>query len=235
MSLPVMKIQQRAAMSSLLKKEIDPEFCRGTGTLLAGFDGARSLDFGALIGKIGGDAAPNVTVVVSDTNTGNGVLTLASPASTAAVKPGRYTVTFVGEVADAGNFKVEDPNGVSVGAGKVATAFGKHVRFNIADGSANFVIGDQFFIDVEAVDSADVGKIVAWDPTATDGRQVIHGVCLKGCEAPEGEDLVGGVLFSRRLSILAASAIAWPSGLDTDVKAAAVADMEDRLGLIVRS
>lgn len=235
MSLPVMKIQQRAAMSSLLKKEIDPDFCRATGTLLAGSGEARTLVLGQLVARISGDDAPAVVFSAADGNTGDGVLTLGAPASTSAVKLGRYTVTFVGEAADAGNFKVEDPGGVSVGAGKVGTAFGKHVRFTIADGAANFVVGDQFFIDVDAVDGANARKLVAWDPTGTDGRQVIQGVCLKDCAAAEDEDLIGGVLYSRRLSLLAESAIVWPAGTDAAAKASAIADMEDRLGLIVRS
>lgn len=235
MSLPVMKIQQRPGMSSLLKKEVDAELCRGTGTLLAGEGGARELLLGQLVGKITAGDEPVVTASAADGNVGTGVLTLASPAFTSAVKAGRYTVTFVGEAGDGGNFKVEDPAGIAVSAGKVGTAFGKQVRFTIADGTPDFAVGDQFFIDVEIGAGDDGGKLAAWDPEATDGRQIIHGVCLKDCAAAEGEDLVGGVLFSRRMSLLYAPAIVWPEGVSADQKAAALADMEDRLGLIARS
>lgn len=235
MSLPVMKIQQRPGMSSLLKKEIDPEFCRTTGTLLAGSGGPRKLQLGQLVAKLSEGGESDVAVVPVPENIGNGVLSVASPATTSAAKTGRYTITFLAEEADAGTFKVEDPGGVSVGVGKVGVAFGKQVRFTIADGSADFAAGDQFFLDVSLGNGANAGKIVAWNPDAHDGSGVIFGVCLKDCEAEDGKDLVGGVLISRRLSLLYAPAIVWPDDISAAAQAVALADMEDRLGLVARS
>lgn len=235
MSLPMMRIHQRRGMSAVLKKEVDPELCRTTGTLLAGSGGPRSLKLGQLVAKLTEGGGAEVSVVPVPANTGNGELTVASPATTSAAKTGRYTITFLAAEADAGTFKVEDPAGVSVGVGKVGVAFGKQVRFTIADGSTDFAAGDQFLLDVSVGNGADIGKIVAWDPSAHDGSDVIFGVCLKDCEAQEGQDLFGGVLISRRLSLLYAPEIVWPEGISDAVKAVALADMEDRLGLIARS
>ncbi len=87
----------------------------------------------------------------------------------------------------------------------------------------------------QAPAGAKLGKLVAWNPTATDGSQIVHGVCLKDCEAAPGADLVDGVLFSRRLSVLNRAAIIWPADATDAQKAAALDDIEQRLGLIVRA
>lgn len=87
----------------------------------------------------------------------------------------------------------------------------------------------------QAPAGAKAGKLVGWDPDATDGSQVVHGVCLKDCEAATGTDLVDGLLYSRRLSILNRAAIVWPDDATDAQKAAALDDIEARLGLIVRA
>jgi len=87
----------------------------------------------------------------------------------------------------------------------------------------------------QAPAGAKAGKLVAWNPDATDGSQIVHGVCLKDCEAVPGVDLVDGLLYSRRLSILNRAAIVWPDDAIDAQKAAALDDIEERLGLIVRA
>lgn len=79
------------------------------------------------------------------------------------------------------------------------------------------------------------GKLVAWSPTATDGSQIVHGVCLKDCEAAANVDRVDGLLFSRRFSVLARASIVWPEGVTAEQQAAAIEDIEDRLGLVLRT
>ena len=234
MSLPYSKIVAAAAMSALLKTEVNPEISRATATLLAGVGGSRHLKMGQPIGRIIENGATTVTVSVG-TNTGNGLLTLAAPAFTNAAKPGRYTVTMLTEKANGGEFEVEGPDGAIVGAGKVGTAFGKQVKFTIADGAVDFVPGDQFYLTVGVVPGEDDGKVVAWDPNATDGSQVICGFCLKDCSAAEGEDLADGVLYARRLAVLYPGAIIWPEGLSAVDAARALADVDERLGLIARA
>lgn len=143
-TLPVMKFQQTPGMSTLLKKEVDPEISRGVGTLLGGTGGnARVVKLGQFVGRIAGT-----------------------------------------EQAPAGD---------------------------------------------------NLGKLVAWDPGATDGSQKIHGVCLKDCETPNGVDRVDGLLYSRRFSVLSRANIVWPAGVTAEQQAAAIADIEDRLGLILRA
>jgi hypothetical protein len=232
--LPYMKIAAGAVMSALLKTEVNSEISRATATLLAGDGEPRVLKMGQPIGKITDNGATTVAVIIG-TNTGNGVLTLGNPAFTTAARPGRYTVTMLTEKANGGEFEVEGPDGAIVGAGKVGTLFGKQVRFTIADGAVDFLPGDQWVLNVGIVPGENDGKVVAWDPSATDGSQVICGVCLKDCVAADGEDLPGGVLYARRLAVLSASAIVWPEGLTAVDAARALADIDERLGLIARA
>ncbi len=233
--LPYLKIAATAVMSSLLKTEVNSEISRAVATLLAGDGEARILKMGQPIGKIVENGATNVVAAPGAGNVGNGVLTLANPSSTSAAKPGRYTVTILTEKANGGEFEVEGPNGVIVGAGKVGTAFGKQVRFAIADGATDFQPGDQFILTVGIVPGENDGKVVAWDPTATDGSEIICGVCLKDCAAADGEDLPGGVLYASRLAVLNATAIIWPEGLSAVDAARALTDIDQRLGLIARA
>lgn len=108
-----------------------------------------------------------------------------------------------------------------------------------AGGSAREISMGQFvgrIVGTTEVPAGDkLGKLVAWDPAATDGSQVIHGICLKDCEAPSGADLVGGLLSARRFSVLSAGAVKWPATITEAQKTAAIADIEDRLGLILRA
>lgn len=234
MSLSYMTVSGRKGMSALLKKELDTEFCRGVGTLLAGDGQARSILAGTPIGEIIASGLTSVTAVAAEDNTGNGILTLADPAFTSAIKAGRYTVTFLDAATDAGDFQVEGPDGKVVGAGTAGAAFGKQVKFTIADGATDFVAGDQFFIDVVVAAGDDGGKLVAWDPAAGNGSEVIKGICLRDCVAADGSDNIEGLLYAKRLSILVASEIVWPEGITAGQKAAALNDMDDRLGLIIR-
>lgn len=87
----------------------------------------------------------------------------------------------------------------------------------------------------QAPAGAKKGKLVAWNPAATDGSQIVHGVCLKDCEAAADTDRVDGLLYSRRFSVLARASIVWPEGITADQQSAAIDDMADRLGLVLRT
>jgi len=87
-------------------------------------------------------------------NTGNGTIT-ASPATGANAKVGTYMITCVGVDANAGEFQVEDPDGIVLGIAVVGAEFtaGTHLTFTLADGSTDFDEGDAFTIVVAAADS----------------------------------------------------------------------------------
>lgn len=133
--------------------------------------------------------ATNVGTVTSAAkaggNTGDGTLTVdvAHPARQGA-KPGVYKVRFVAAAANNGTFNVTDPDGFNLGnvvmAGG-AGAFDNDIKFAVADGGADFAVGDGFDITVAAADSyikslaaAEDGSqnpacVLAQDVDATDG------------------------------------------------------------------
>lgn len=81
------------------------------------------------------------------TNTGNGVMGAITVSEEA--RPGRYILRIVEEVANAGNFVIEDPDGEQIGDGAVAAAFDTGgLAFTLADGATDFGVGDAFAITV---------------------------------------------------------------------------------------
>lgn len=82
-------------------------------------------------------------------NTGNGVIT-ASPTTGAGVKAGVYTVTLLSPTANAGDFEIEDPDGVVYANGTVGVAVTGPIGFTLADGSTDAAAGDQWTVTVVA-------------------------------------------------------------------------------------
>lgn len=92
-------------------------------------------------------AAVTAVQAAGPANTGNGVL--GAVTVTARTPAGRYTLRITEPAANAGNFRVEGPDGQLIGHGTVAVAFAAGgLSFTLADGAADFVAGDGFTIDV---------------------------------------------------------------------------------------
>lgn len=98
-------------------------------------------------------------------NTGNGTITDA-PTAGAGVRVGRYIATIVEPGSNVGDFIVQDPDGITIGTGTVATQFvGGGLTFTIADGSTDAAVGDQWYIDVTADEGAEIIGISVRDPS----------------------------------------------------------------------
>src|SRR6266702_4996798 len=69
---------------------------------------------GAILGAAAIVASETSSVVVG-TNTGNGVLTLANPATSQAAIDGDYLLTCTAAAANAGTFSVQTPDGREIG------------------------------------------------------------------------------------------------------------------------
>jgi hypothetical protein len=129
------------------------------------------LDIGSQVGvynivNIGGSFSVGAP---SFAGTGNGVLTRANPAFSAAVLPGTYKAICVEKTTDSGAFEVIRPDGTVDGVAIVGTAYDGQVKFTIADGSTDFAQGDTFSLVVTAVDAADSG---VFSVTAPDGTKL---------------------------------------------------------------
>lgn len=210
--------------TALLKYEVNPDFCRDEEVLLAGAGSTREIEIGQPMG-LGAAGAP--TVEPDAGNTGDGVLTLADPAVGAGVVPGLYRVICATTAVDGGTFNVFDPAGANIGVATVGVAFDGVVKFTIADGAADFIVGDTFTITVpKGV------KATAWDPDAVDGSQVFDGLAMARANAADGVD--GKVLLLRRgPAIVASDGLVLPEGITADQRADLYAAMAEK-GIIVR-
>lgn len=84
-------------------------------------------------------------------NTGNGALTLdvTTPILVGA-KVGVYAVRCITVAANGGTFRVEDPDGNVLGDVAVGATFSDDIKFAIADGATDFILGDGFDITIAA-------------------------------------------------------------------------------------
>ncbi len=73
-------------------------------------------------------------------NTGNGVLTYTGV--TQAAKVGTYRATCIAAALNGGTFELRDPDGISMGRIGVGVAFDGVIQVTIADGGADWVVGD---------------------------------------------------------------------------------------------
>lgn len=146
-------------------------------TLLSG----QNLSRGAVLGKI--TVAGATSAAKSGGNTGNGTLTMdgTTPVK-AGAKVGVYKVRFTIAATNNGTFIVTDPDGMQIGTIVMAAgagAFDDDLKFAIADGSTDFVVGDGFDITV----AAGSGKYVASLAAAVDGSQVPDAILAEDTDA----------------------------------------------------
>ncbi len=192
---------------------------REVATILSGED----LAAGAVLGKVTKGAASSAA---DAGNTGDG--TMGAVTVGAGAKPGAYTLTIIEPGTNAGDFVVEDPDGINVGAGDVASAFsGGGLSFTLADGATDFVAGDQFTITV----AAGSGKYKEYDPTNTDGSETAVAVLYDNVDATGG-DVTDAVIVARDAEVVSA-ALQWFSGATANQKATGESELADA-GIIAR-
>jgi len=211
-------------LGDVLKHEAPNLYSREAVTVLAGAGADRALKVGEVIGKW---TRSTVTATADAGNTGDGVATLADPALGPKAEAGTYALTCIAAAVNAGTFQVLTPSGYVLPDLTVAQAYASdHVNLTVADGAADFVVGDKFTVDV----SGD-GKVAALDPAAVDGTQHAQGIVAADVTAPDGADAEGLAIV--RDTILADHALVWPTGITAAQKTAALADLEAR-GILVR-
>lgn len=123
------------------------------------------LPAGTVLGKI--TKAGTASAAAFAGNTGNGAM--GSITVSAGAKVGAYKLVIIEPATDAGKFQVEDPDGIIVATGAVASAFSAGgLAFTLADGSTDFAAGDGFTITV----AAGAGTYAVYGNTATNGTEV---------------------------------------------------------------
>jgi hypothetical protein len=204
--------------SGFIASEANGHRSREEITVLSG----QNLKAGAVVGKAAAGAATPAAVAG---NTGDGVFGAVTVG--AGVKAGVYRVTFIEPATDLGTFIVEDPDGINVGAGVVATAFtGGGLSFTIADGAANFVSGDAFTVTV----AAGSGKVKEYNPANTDGSDVVAGVLYAPVDATAAD--AAGVIVARDAEVVGDDLL-WFTGAVADDITAGKAGLA-KLGIIAR-
>jgi hypothetical protein len=209
-------------LGDVLKFETPNLYSREVVTVLAGNGSDRTLSVGTVIGK---RTLSETTVIPDGGNTGDGVagaVTLGSMAES-----GAYAIICISAAANTGTFQVLTPKGYRLPDLEVGQAYvGDHVNLTIADGAADFIVGDSFTVNVSGDD-----KVVALDLAGVDGSHAPIGIISATITALDGTDAEGVAVV--RTCILADHALIWPDGITTQQKIDAITALEGR-GILVR-
>lgn len=192
----------------------------------ATFQAGAAYVIGQVLGKVLLGAAS--AAIKSGGNTGNGAFTL-DPATPilAHAKVGIYSVRATAAAANGGTFRVIDPDGHVLGDVAVGAVFANQIKFTIADGSVDFVVGDGFDVTIAAGSGA-VGPLA---PSALDGTQHAAAVSLSTLASSTGTQ--PGEVVARAAGVMSGH-LAWPEDITDAQKATAIAELA-AAGVIVRT
>ncbi len=166
--------------------------------------------------KSGGNAA----------NTGAITMDATTPVLVGA-KVGVYTVRCITAASNSGTFRVTDPDGFVLGDVAVAATFANDIKFSIADGSQDFIVGEGFDVTV----AAGSGKYVAAPDTSYNGSHVATGIVIYATESASADVKVAAIVRSAEVN---GNILTYASSVDdADKKAVKVAQLA-ALGILVR-
>ena len=195
--------------SDVVLDELNKDGSREKVTVLSG----QNLAIGTVLGKalFGGVTETHAG------NTGNGVMTPdATTPALANAQVGVYSAKCITASANGGAFEVFDPHGNSLGIIAVAATFANQIKFVIADGATDFIVGDTFLVTV----AAGTLKVKILTPAALDGTQIAYGIICPACDASLA-DVAGAAIV--RNAIVKDTGLVWPGGISAGDKAAALA------------
>lgn len=190
--------------------------------------GAGVVAAGMVLGEFASKSA--ASAAKSGGNTGNGTLTLdaVTPVRSYA-QLGVYTARCVVAAVNGGTFRVEDPEGNVIGEVAVGATFDDDIKFVIADGATDFVVGDGF--DITVTKAAGGVKYKPCDPTAVDGSE--RAAAILGYEVDATSADAECVVVAREAAVKG-SDLKYHANLDTTAERnLAHAQLAER-GIIVR-
>lgn len=217
--------QAFGGLGQFLHSEYDPTYTTKTKVVLAGSGATRVLPERCLVAEIllgASTATPGAAVSASGGTPGNGAMTAVT--ADAGALAGVYHVLIIEPAANGGTFEVVRPDGVLDGAGVIGTAYNGMINFTLADGGTDWVSGDR--IPVTVAYAAGSGKLVRWDPTATNGAQIIIGVNVMDQEALDGADGDAAPYLYRGPIVGKREGLVFHTGATSDQKLAAYAALE---------
>lgn len=196
-------------------------YARERGTLALGTLGKS----GMVCGLIALGAAS--VAAKSGGNTGNGALTMdATTPVLSGAKSGVYTVRCITAATNGGTFRVEDPNGDVIGDVAVGATFSDDIKFAIADGATDFIVGDGFDITV----AAGSGQYTPLDTTKGNGAEKAAAILFSNVDASAA---AAPAVFTVRATEVNDAELIWPDGISGGNKTAAIAALKEK-GIIVR-
>jgi hypothetical protein len=187
--------------------------------------GEGKLNAGTVLGRV--DIGGAVAAAKASGNTGNGAITMdATTPVLAGAKQGVYAIRLVAAASNGGTFRVEDPDGNVLGDVAVGATFSDDIKFAIADGATDFVVGDGFDVTVAAGSK----KFRAHDPAAKDGSQTPAGILFHTVDATSAD--VKTVATRRGPATINGNMLTLKTGISDADKAAALDALRAR-GLAV--
>lgn len=205
------------------------------GFLVTEARGHRSRDIGTFSGAVkhlpgevlAKKAAGTAAATAKAGNTGNGTFTLdATTPVLPNAKAGIYVVRCTAAATNSGTFRVFDPSGDVVGDIVVGQTFSDQIKFVIADGATDFIVGDEFDVDVSVLSTT----YVPLNPTATDGTQIAAGLSFGTYDATAAD--VPGLAVVRDAEVNGGELI-WPAGITAAQMATAQGQLAAK-GVITR-
>jgi hypothetical protein len=197
-------------------EHVDHRFSRDAVVLAAG---QSNILTGTVLGQKSA-GADLIEVVPGGRNTGHGVLTMdPSTPLLAGVLPGVYTASCTAAAVGGGTFTVTDPKGNVLGTVAVGATFATQIKFVIADGAPDFIVGDLFSIEVGPISPA---IVVPLNLGASDGSQNAAGILLFTTDATAGA--VKTTMIARE-AVLSSYGLTWPAGITQAQQDAAVAQL----------
>lgn len=183
-----------------------------------------------------GDSFTFVVDATAPTVVGTGNGTVSAITLGADAKTGNYRLEITAAVVNGGEFKLTGPDGdlteqgfiVAGAGGTFVGASKRQVNFTLTDAATDFAVGDAFNICV--FNELNGGKVVAWDPTAVDGRQKAWGVLYDAVNATDADTT--GVIVSRDATVMK-SALQWAAAITAAQKESAYLDLATR-GVMAR-
>lgn len=220
-------------LGAVLKYEFEREmgFCRKAVTAYE--SGAKTYTPGTVLGKtlVSGSAA----AVAGGANTGNG--TMGSITVSSHAKVGQYVLRITVASSNAGAFELLNSNGSVVGTGNVASAFvGAGLAFTLADGAADFIVGDTFVITVTGTE-----KYKILENTASDGSAAFAGIYIGASNGLGIDTSVAAttdttvLILERGPALVAKEGLTLGASIDTAAEKAALYAQMAAVGIIAEA
>ena len=200
-------ILEQNVMGDFLLREEDAHYSRGAATII---EGAGVLKPGTVLGK----RTKSSAIATAGANTGNGVMGAITLGALAEV--GNYLLRCIAAASNAGTFAVFTPSGYRLADATVAVAYaGGHLNFTLADGAADFIVGDTFTIAVTGDGKFDFAKAGAVNGLA-------DAVAVLLVPVDSTDDDIPDVLILERDAIVSSQGLTFHSSIDDDTKRAAI-------------